>query len=180
MALGVADGGVLLFDVGAAAVTARLFGFRGDVQSLAWARFQLPAAGQLGNSAAAGPAAGSADGNVAAGHAEAASNSSAVPAPSADASGAMAASAEESIPEQQASARLNGHGATPALNAEHAADVAQQAADSSPRKAAGTAAARPSGAVCDLLAAGARDGSIQIWDCRCLGTVTTTWPRTRH
>lgn len=42
VALGVADGGLLLFDIARGVPTARLQGFRGDVQSLAWARFRLP------------------------------------------------------------------------------------------------------------------------------------------
>ena len=167
VALGIADGGVLLFDVAAAAVTARLAGFRGDVQSLAWARFQSSAPGQPGGSAA-GPAAGSTDGRTAAGDAEPADGSSVSPVPGADASGATAASSERSDAVQQASVHLNGHAATPALDTERAAAAAQQATDSPPGEAADIEAARLSGGVCNLLAAGARDGSIHIWDCRCL------------
>jgi hypothetical protein len=167
VALGVADGGVLLFDTAAAAVTARLSGFRGDVQSLAWARFQCPAAGQPGGSAAV-LTADTADGGAAAGNAEPANGASVSAAPGVAASGAAAAASEDSDDAQQASAWLNGHGATPVLTAERGTDAAHQTTDSPPREAAGTAAARPSGAACDLLAAGARDGSIQIWDCRCL------------
>ena len=150
VALGVADGGVLLFDIVAAAVTARLSAFRGDVQSLAWARFRCPASGQQ-------PAADSGNGG----------GSSVSAAPGLDAPGAAAAASEHSDAAQQAGARLKGHGVTPVLTAEGATDAAQQPADLPPKDAAGIAAVSPSGGVCDLLAAGARDGSIQIWDCRC-------------
>jgi hypothetical protein len=168
VALGVADGGVLLFDIAAAAVTARLSGFRGDVQSLAWARFWLPAPGQPGGSAA-GPAAGGADDGGAAGGAEPAGGSSVSPATGADASGAAAAASEHLDALQPASTRLNGHSVVPVIDAERATDTAHRSTVSPPREAAGAAAAPPPGAACDLLAAGARDGSIQIWDCRCPG-----------
>lgn len=196
VALGVADGSVLLFDIAAGRVTARLpGGFRGDVQSLAWGRFRCPAPGQvagspIGQESGGGP--GQADTTAAiTADAEARECSSAAQHPSM----AVAPSQAEAAGEGE-HAHLNEDAATAPREKAAAAAAEPQAPDAFDGEAAATAPAeadlqasamtlaaalaalaaeqpagqqpeqQPEAVFCDLLAAGARDGTLQIWDCR--------------
>jgi len=231
VALGVADGGLLLFDIARGVPTARLQGFRGDVQSLAWARFRLP---KHKSDPPAQPAGAAPEGGLREGAGGAAPQPPEAAAPhglSPAAGEAHAGTAGASGSEEQV-LRLpgaqdasiggggiggigGGGGGLEDIEAAHpdpvrGADLSQLEADferlgqrrerqariaaaHSRQATAGTVpapagaqheqAGEPAGAAaqaaaaaesaedepaayCDLLAAGARDGIVQIWDCR--------------
>ena len=171
-----ADGSVLIFDIGQSACTARLAGFRGDVQSLTWALFQLPA--PSGGAAAIATAPNSSDSE--AGTEGKVQEDTTMPAtPTFSDAGATEAAAREQLPLQADLSlleadfeRQQARKARRSLRAAHHADASkgsrgrQEAQLPEQQEAPATATAATAGACCDLLAAGARDSTLQIWDCK--------------
>lgn len=189
VALGVADGSVLLFDIAAGAITARLSGFRGDVQSLAWACFRSSAAEPSVHLGSDDPAqlSSTADGRPPGGTRHLTGVPSDQPATTppaadgrdgADAAGS-AAPAHDGTDSSHAAASSGTEPAQPAestaadklsaLNTNEqptAAPLKYAAAEPQAQQATAGEPPQQPGVWCDLLAAGARDGTIQIWDCR--------------